>query len=108
MLILLLITLKKRPLPYSNGLIIISYNKQPDKCHLLISSNENITVKISEYEIQKSQCEELLGVELDWKVNCDDHISNGCEKARGELNALIRIEPFLGLSKRLILMNGFP
>ena len=37
----------------------------PDKCHLLISSNENITVKIGEYEIQNSECEELLGVKLD-------------------------------------------
>ena len=37
----------------------------PDKCHLLISSNENITVKIGEYEIQNSECEEVLGVKLD-------------------------------------------
>ena len=78
----------------------------PDKCHLLISSNENITVKIGEYEIQNSECEELLGVKLDWKLNCDDHISNRCKKARGELNALVRIAPFIGLSKRRVLMNA--
>ena len=30
----------------------------PDKCHLLISSNENITVKIGEYEVENSECEE--------------------------------------------------
>ena len=48
-------------------------------CHLLISSNENITVKIGQYEIPNSECEELLGVRLDWKLNCDDHISNRCK-----------------------------
>ena len=37
----------------------------PDKCHLLSTSNENITVKIGEYEIQNSECQELLGVKLD-------------------------------------------
>ena len=72
---------------------------------LLISSNENITVKIGEYEIQNSECEELRGVKLDWKLNCDDHISNRCKKARGELNALVRIAPFIGLSKRRILIT---
>ena len=78
----------------------------PDKCHLLISSNENITVKIGEYEVENSECEELLGAKLDWKLNCDDHISNRCKKACGELNALVRIAPFIGLPKRRILMNA--
>ena len=106
MLILLLITLKKRPLPYSNGFTVICEKNNPDKCHLLISSNENITVKIGEYEIQNSECEELLGVKLVWKLNCADHISNRCKKAHGELNALVRIAPFIGLSKRRIPMNA--
>ena len=78
----------------------------PGKCHLLISSNENITVKIGEYEVENSECGELLGPKLDWKLNCDDHISNRCEKACEELNALVRVAPFIGLPKRRILMNA--
>ena len=78
----------------------------PDKCHLLVSSNENITVKIGEYEVENSECEELLGAKVDWKLNCDDHISNRCKKACGELNALVRIAPFIGLPKRRILKNA--
>ena len=78
----------------------------PDKCHLLISSNGNITVRIGEHEIQNSECEGFLGVKLDWKLNCNDHFSNRCKKARGELNALVRIVSFIGLSKRRILMNA--
>ena len=41
------------------------FKNNPDKCNLLISSNKKITVKIGEYEIQNSECEELLGVKLD-------------------------------------------
>ena len=48
----------------------------PDKYNLLISSNENVTVHIGEYEIENSECEKLLGVKLDWRLNCDDHISD--------------------------------
>ena len=36
-------------------------NINPDKFHLLIGSNGNITVKIGEYEIENSECEKLLG-----------------------------------------------
>ena len=57
---------------FNNNLL----KKNPDKCHVLISSNKNITVKIGEYEVENSECEELLGAKLDWKLNCDDHISN--------------------------------
>ena len=53
----------------------------PDKCHLLISSNGNITMKIGEYQVENSECEELLGAKVDWKLNCDDHISNRCFKS---------------------------
>ena len=73
----------------------------PDQCRLLISSNENITVKIGEYEVKNSECEELLGAKVDCKLNCADH-----KKVCGELNALVRIAPFTGLPKRRILMNA--
>ena len=68
------------------------------ECHLPISSNENITVKICEYEIENSELEKLLGVKLDWKLNIDDCISDICKKARGKLNALVKIPPFIGFS----------
>ena len=54
------------------------------ECHLLISSNE--TFKVGEYETENSECEKLLGVKLDWKLNSDDCISHVCRKDRGKLN----------------------
>ena len=40
----------------------------PGKCHLLISNNESTTFKISKYEIKNSECENLLGVRLNWML----------------------------------------
>ena len=54
-----------------------------------------MTVKIGEYEVENSECGELLGAKLDWKLKCDDHISNICKKACRELNGLVRIAPFI-------------
>ena len=53
------------------------------------------------------KCEKLVGVKLDWKLNFNDHISDVCKKDRVKLNALATIAPFIGLSKRCILMNAF-
>ena len=63
-------------------------------------------MKIGEYEVKNSECEELLGAKLDWKLNCADHISNRCKRACGELNALVRIAPFIGLPKKRIPMSA--
>ena len=60
----------------------------PGEGHLLISSNE--------HEIEKSECEKLLGGKLDWKLNFDKHISDIWKKARGKPSVLVRIEPFTG------------
>ena len=35
-----------------------------DKCHLLVSFNEKVTIKISSYEIANTKCEKLLVVHL--------------------------------------------
>ena len=58
-------------MPYSNGLIII-FLKSILTNHRLTSSNENVTVLVGGYEIENSECEKLLGVKLDWKLNFED------------------------------------
>ena len=40
-------------------------------------------------------------------MNFDDHIFDISKKARGKLKALARIAPFIGLSKRRILISPF-
>ena len=39
------------------------------------------------------------------KLNFNDNISDVCKKAGGKLNTLARVAPFIGLSKKRILMN---
>ena len=36
-----------------------------------------------------------------------DHISDVCKKASRKITALARVTPFMGLSKRKLLMNAF-
>ena len=49
-----------------------------DKCHLLISSNETTTVNVDEYETENNECEKLISIKLDWKLNVADPISDIC------------------------------
>ena len=46
-----------------------------DKCHLLVSSNEKVTIKIRSHEIANTKREKLLGVHLDSGLSFDYHIS---------------------------------
>ena len=47
-----------------------------DKCHLLVSSNEKVTVKKASHEIAITKCEKLLGGHLDDGLSFDSHISD--------------------------------
>ena len=51
-----------------------------DKCHLLVSSNEKVTIKIGSHEIANTEREKLLGAHLDSGLSFDYHISEICKK----------------------------
>ena len=61
----------------------------PSKCHLLISRNENVTVYFGENEIEIINCEKLYGtrLELDGKLNFNDHYFDVYKKTSRKLNA---------------------
>ena len=46
-------------------------------------------------------------VKIDINLNFNDHISDLCKKASRKISALARVTPFMGLSKRKLLMNAF-
>ena len=48
-----------------------------------------------------------LSLEVDSKLNFDEHISKLCNKSAGQLNALCRIRHLMGLEERKILINSF-
>ena len=57
------------------------------------------------------ECENLLGVTVDVKLNFNDHMSDlwkkAWKKASRNISALARVTPFIGLSKRKLLKNAF-
>ena len=40
-----------------------------DKCHLIVSKNENVSIHYRPFEIKEANCEKLLGIKVDSRVN---------------------------------------
>ena len=78
-----------------------------DKCHLLVSTNNTVKMKIGNFDITNSKSEKLLGVKFDHKLSFDDHISKLCKTASRKIHALSRVASYMNISKRHILMNAF-
>ena len=78
-----------------------------EKCHLLVSTNNTVKIKIGNFDITNSKSEKLLGVKFDHKLSFDDHISELCKKASRKIHALSRVASYMNISKRSILMNAF-
>ena len=62
---------------------------------LLLSSGENVHVNIGASQIINSNCERLLGIDIDCKLSFENHINQICSKARAKIKALARIAPSL-------------
>ena len=69
------------------------------KCHLLISSDENVHVNIGASQIKNSDCESLLGIDIDCKLSFENRINQICSKARAQIKALARIGRFFNKKK---------
>ena len=78
-----------------------------DKCHLLLSNKERVTMKIGETEIKSSNCEKLLGIKIDNNLTFNEHLNHIIDKASHKTNALSRVAPYTNERKKRILMNSF-
>ena len=56
-------------------------------------------------QIKNSNCERLLGIDIDFKLSFENHINQICSKARAKTKGLASIVPFLNKRKRKLLMN---
>ena len=50
---------------------------------------------------------ELLGIQINHKLEFNLHISNICQSALSQLNALFRLKRFLGYKEKMILINSY-
>ena len=82
-------------------------NANKDKCHLVISNNEKVSMKIDNIELENSSSEKLLSIIIDSKLNFKEHLERLIKKASRKVNVLSRITPYMNLTKRKLLMNSF-
>ena len=74
-----------------------------DKCHPLLNSQEPNTLKKGELHISNSLSEKLLGITFDCKLKFNKHIEDICQKASQKINALARLAPYMGITKRRVI-----
>ena len=82
-------------------------NSNADKCHLLVSTNNTVNIRVENFDIKNSDCEKPLGVKIDQKLTFNSHISDLCKKASKKVHALARVTPYMNISKRRIIVNVF-
>ena len=79
----------------------------PDKCHLLLSSDEKCNASIGNHVIENSKQQKLLGVLLDSNLKFEKHVNNLCTKASQKLRALWRVSSFMSTGQKRIIMKAF-
>ena len=67
----------------------------------------NLTIKVSDTQINCEGVVKLLGVDIDYQLNFDQHISNLCRKAGQQLNVFKRLSPFLSRLNKLTIFAYF-
>ena len=88
---------------FGNNLLKIN----AEKCHLLVSSNEKVTIKIGSHEIGHTKREKLLGVHLDSGLSFDYHVIKICKNASHKVCTLARVTPGMSLTKKCTHINAF-
>ena len=78
-----------------------------NKCHHIVNSNEDVSMKLDSIEIENSNCERLLRVKIDSKLNFKEHLGGIIKKTSRKTNALTRITPYMNIAKRRLLINSF-
>ena len=66
-----------------------------DKCHLLTSTSEEVSVKIENEIIKNSLQEKPLGIVIDSRLTFESQVKNLCKKVGRKLHALSRIADYL-------------
>ena len=77
------------------------------KCHLLVITNDRVSMNVDGFKIDKNDTEELLGVKLDRELTFDVCISDICKNAGRNISDFARVTPYMGIAKKRILMKAF-
>ena len=82
----------------------------PDKFQAIVAKRndkmkDSCSLNISQKVINSENCVKLLSVEIDNKLSFE--ISTLIKKAGSQLNAISRIQKFMGCNEKEILLNSF-
>ena len=77
-----------------------------DKCHLAISNNEKVSMKIDNIKLENASSEKLLGIIIDSKLYFKEHLEGIIKKASRKVNLLSRITSYTNLTKQKLLMTS--
>ena len=76
----------------------------PDKCHLLINTDENVALKIRNRTLTHSFNQKLLGI---YKFDFDEHVTSLSRKTSQKLYDLARVVHYINLAQSRLIMNAF-
>ena len=84
----------------------------PSKFHALLMKKDQTKTSGKKISIQGKTIEsedsvKLLGVQLDYQLNFDPHISELCRKAATQLNVLKSLRSYIGFEERKVLVQSF-
>ena len=84
----------------------------PDKFQAIVLNKKrsdltNTNFQVDNQVIKLVSSIELLGIQIDDKLNFNLHISKYCKSAANQLNALIRLKQFLSFHAKEVLTNSY-
>ena len=71
-----------------------------DKCHLLFSDKNLVTMNLSGIEIKNTQYEKLIGIKVDCELKYKNYLYGVITKASIQVNVLSRITPLMSSAKK--------
>ena len=84
----------------------------PDKLQAIVLNKKhsgltNTNFQVNNQVIKSVSSVELLGIQIEDKLNFNLHISKICRSAADQLNALIRPKQFLSFHAKEVLINSY-
>ena len=84
----------------------------PDKFHTIVSNKKHSGLTDTNFQVNNQVIKsvssvELLGIQIEDKLNFNLHISKICRSAADQLNALTRPKRFLSFHAKEVLINNY-
>ena len=77
------------------------------KCHLIVSDNRHVSIKIDFIEIENRDCQKLLRIKSDPILNFKHHLDEVIKKVSRKVDVSSSIIPYMNIAKWRLLMNSF-